>query len=113
MYTQSVYNSLERYPMAKASTKTSRPTRRESIVNLRMPTPVKDLIDTAAEALGKTRTAFIIESSRAHAENVLLDKRLFALGSAQSLSFMAALDEAPQPNAKLKRLFARKAVWDK
>ena len=99
--------------MAKASTKTSKLARRESIVNLRMPTPVKDLIDTAAEALGKTRTAFIIESSRAHAEDVLLEKRLFVLGSVQFQSFLAALDEAPQPNAKLKRLFARKAVWDK
>jgi len=99
--------------MAKASTKTIKPARRESIVNLRKPTPVKDLIDTAAEALGKTRTAFIIESSRAHAEDVLLDKRLFAVGTAQFQSFMTALDEAPQPTAKLKRLFARKAVWEK
>ena len=99
--------------MAKASLKAKKATRRESIVNLRMPTPVRDLIDDAAGLLGKTRTAFIIDSSRTLAIDVLLDRRLFALGANQYDAFLSALDEAPKPNEKLKRLFATRSSWEK
>jgi uncharacterized protein (DUF1778 family) len=87
--------------------------RRDAIVNLRMPGRVRDLIDDAAAAVGKTRTDFIIESCRREATDVLLDKRLFTLGAADYDAFVAALDKAPAPNAKLKRLMARKAPWEK
>ena len=55
------------------------PHRRDAVVNLRMSKGVRDLIDEAAAALGKTRTDFIIDSSRKQATDVLLDQRLFAL----------------------------------
>ena len=87
------------------------PVRREAMVNLRMPVSVRDLIDTAADALGKTRTAFIIESSRTQAIDVLLDQRLFTLGESQYGAFLKALDRPPSPNAKLKRLMAAGAPW--
>ncbi|HEY4985585.1 MAG TPA: DUF1778 domain-containing protein [Bradyrhizobium sp.] len=89
------------------------PARREAIVNLRMPISIREMIDNAAEILGKTRTAFIIESSRKHAIDVLLDQRLFTLAEDQYDSFVKALDEPPAPNEKLKRLMSSKAPWEK
>ena len=86
--------------------------RREAIINLRMPTAIRDLIDNAAEVLGKTRTAFIIESSRKHAIDVLLDQRLFTLTEEQFDAFVTALDEPPPSNEKLKRLMSSKSPWE-
>ncbi len=87
--------------------------RKEAIINLRMPTAIRDLIDNAADVLGKTRTAFIIESSRKHAIDVLLDQRLFTLSEHQYDAFLKALDEPPAPNEKLKRLMASKSPWER
>lgn len=87
--------------------------RKEAIINLRMPTAIRDLIDNAADVLGKTRTAFIIESSRKHAIDVLLDQRLFSLSENQYDAFVKALDEPPASNEKLKRLMTSKAPWEK
>ena len=86
--------------------------RRDAVVNLRMSTLVRDLIDNAAAVLGKTRTDFIVESSRNHAVDVLLDQRLFTLTTEQYSSFLSVLDQPPAPNQKLKRLFAGKSPWE-
>lgn len=86
--------------------------RRDSVINVRVPRPVRELIDSAAMALGKTRTDFIVESARRQAEDVLLDRRLFTLSDEQHAAFMHALEAAPAPNAKLKRLMASKAPWE-
>ncbi len=86
--------------------------RRDTVVNLRMPRPIRDLIDNAAAALGKTRTDFIIDSSRKQATDVLLDQRLFALDDGQYRAFLRALDQPPAPNAKLKQLMAGKSPWE-
>jgi len=87
-------------------------TRRDTTVNLRMPMRVRDLIDAAASALGKTRTEFVVESARQHAVDVLLDQRFFHLTGKQFASFLAVLDNPPEPNEKLKQLMKRKAQWE-
>jgi uncharacterized protein (DUF1778 family) len=89
------------------------PHRRDAVVNLRMSKGVRDLIDEAAAALGKTRTDFIIDSSRKQATDVLLDQRLFALDEKQYDAFLRALDAPPAPNEKLKRALCAKAPWDR
>jgi uncharacterized protein (DUF1778 family) len=73
----------------------------------------KELIDEAAEAVGKTRSEFMVESARTHAIDVLLDKRLFALGTEQYDAFLKALDAKPAPNEKLKKLMKSKAPWER
>ncbi|MGH6872194.1 MAG: DUF1778 domain-containing protein [Rhizomicrobium sp.] len=98
--------------MPRSSSRAPRP-RKEAVVNLRMPLAIRNLIDSAAGVLGKTRTAFIIESSRKHAADVLLDQRLFTLDGAQHGAFLKALDAPPPANAKLKRLMAGAAPWEK
>jgi uncharacterized protein (DUF1778 family) len=99
--------------MTAAAQKRKKPGRKDTVVNLRMPAFTRDAIDHAAEVLGKTRTAFIIESSHQQAIDVLLDKRLFNLGAAAYDAFRKALDAKPKPKAKLKALFAAKSPWER
>lgn len=86
--------------------------RRDSVVNVRMARQTRELIDEAAEAVGKTRSEFMVESARTHAIDVLLDKRLFSLGTEQYDAFLKALDAPPAPNEKLKRLLKNKSPWE-
>lgn len=87
--------------------------KKDAVVNLRMPISIRDLIDNAAELVGKTRTAFIIESSRKDAVDILLDQRLFRLSEKEFDAFSQALDEKPAANEKLKRLMMSAAPWEK
>ena len=87
--------------------------RRDATINLRLSEKVKTLIDTAAAALGKTRTEFVIDSARKHATDVLLDRRLFELEDEQWAAFTAALDNPPLPNERLRKLMARTPPWER
>ena len=87
--------------------------RRDTVINVRVSRAVRDLIDSAATVLGKTRTDFIVESARKQAVDVLLDQRLFTLSEAQHAAFLQALEAAPAPNDKLKRLMSSKAPWER
>lgn len=87
--------------------------RRDAVVNVRMSRQSKELIDEAAESIGKTRSEFMVDSARTHAIDVLLDKRLFTLGTEQYEAFLKALDTKPAPNEKLKKLLKSKSPWEK
>lgn len=87
-------------------------TRRDATINLRLSERVKNLIDAAAAAIGKTRTEFVIESAKQHAIDVLLDQRLFELLPAQWDAFSQALDNPPLPNEALKQMMARRPPWE-
>lgn len=86
--------------------------RKEAVINVRVAKHTRELIDSAAEAIGKSRSEFIIESARESAMNVLLDQRFFALDPKRFDAFVATLDRPPAPNKKLKALFAKKAPWE-
>ena len=86
--------------------------RRDAKFNVRLPEETRNLIDSAAEALGKTRTEFVVDSAKRHAMDVLLDQRLFSLDEDAHAAFLDALDNPPAPNAKLKALFREKSPWD-
>lgn len=89
------------------------PVRRGTTINLRVETETRDLIDAAAEAVGKNRTEFMVAAAREHAIDVLLDQRLFRLDAEAFDAFNAALDNPPAPNARLKALMRKKPLWDK
>jgi uncharacterized protein (DUF1778 family) len=82
-------------------------------INLRIEASTRQLIDDAAEILGKTRTEFMIESARRQAIDVLLDQRLFALDAQRYDAFMYALDNPPPPGPKLRSLLRRPPAWQK
>jgi uncharacterized protein (DUF1778 family) len=81
-------------------------------INLRIEANTRALIDEAAAMLGKTRTEFMIDTARRQAIDVLLDQRLFVRKTGAYDAFVQALDNPPAPGPKLKRLMARKPVWE-
>ena len=87
--------------------------RRGVTINLRAPTHLRDLIDRAAALIGQNRSEFMLESARRRAEDVLLDQKLFSLSEEQYSGFLKLLDNPPEPNDDLKKLFSTKAPWEK
>ena len=87
------------------------PAESKGTINLRIEAQTRRLIDDAAAVLGKSRTEFMIDSARAKAIDVLLDQRLFVLDDARFDEFVAALDNPPEPDPKLRALMRRTPPW--
>ena len=86
---------------------------RVETINLRATQQQKALIDRAAEALGRSRSDFMLESSCREAETVLLDRRYFTLSDDAFRRFTAMLDKPPVSNPKLQHLLQAEAPWDR
>ncbi len=84
-----------------------------SVINLRTPVPQRELIDRAARLQGKSRTDFMLEASREKAEQVLLDQTLFVVTAKQFKAYEALMNAPLAQNARLKRLLAKPAPWDR
>lgn len=97
--------------MAGPTTKSSR--RRAENINLRVSRVQKSLIDRAAQALGRNRSDFMLETACRAAESILLDRRYFALPEEDFKRFNAMLDKPPASNPRLARLLKTKPPWDK
>ena len=95
--------------MPAARTK-SRAQRGETI-NLRASQRQKLLIDRAAQALGRSRSDFMIDTACREAESILLDRRYFSLSEDEFKQFAAMLDCPPRDNPRLRRLLQTKAPW--
>lgn len=85
---------------------------RDININIRAKRRQRDLIDQAAELLGKTRSDFMLETACREAEDVLLDQRVFTLDAETFQKFQAMLDASPSENPKLRKLLATKAPWE-
>lgn len=83
----------------------------DATITMRIQVRTRDLIDSAAAVEGKTRTEFVLESARLHANDVLLNQRVFGLDPEQSAAFADVLDNPPKPNEALKTLMKRGAPW--
>jgi uncharacterized protein (DUF1778 family) len=82
------------------------------VINLRIPSEHKALIDLAASLAGKNRTAFIVENAVRSAEEMLLDRTQFRLSPEQWEKFNAALDEPVRSNPAFAKLLAVTAPWE-
>ncbi|MBY3165504.1 DUF1778 domain-containing protein [Rhizobium laguerreae] len=94
---------------------TSHPSKRPDAsvaLNMRIKPATRNLIDRAAEMLGKTRTDFMLEASERRAEEVLLDRTIFTVSAEVYAEYLARLDAPTQPNERLKRTMSTKAPWD-
>ena len=80
-------------------------------INLRVSRRQKTLIDSAAGALGRNRSDFMLDVVCREAESVLLDRCYFNLGEDEFQRFNAMLDNPPATNPKLARLLNRKPSW--
>ena len=81
-------------------------------INLRASHEQKALIDRAASYLGKSRTEFILDTTREAAERVLLDRRLYLLDDEEFAAFEAALAAPVEPSAALSRTMNTPPPWD-
>jgi uncharacterized protein (DUF1778 family) len=81
-------------------------------INLRVSRRQKTLIDSAADALGRNRSDFMLDIVCREAESVLLDRCYFVLGDEAFRQFTAMLDNPPMDNPKLARLLSRKPAWE-
>lgn len=81
-------------------------------LNMRIKPATRNLIDRAAELLGKTRTDFMLEASERRAEEVLLDRTIVTVSPEIYAEYLARLDAPAQLNERLKRTMSTKAPWD-
>ena len=86
---------------------------RDAAINLRALPEQRDLIDRAAQLLGKNRSDFMLEAACDKAQAVLLDQVYFNLDAERFQQFIDLLDAPPAPNPGLERLMALKAPWAK
>lgn len=86
--------------------------RHDTSVTMRMPQQTKELIENAASVVNKSFSAFVVESARQHAVDVLLDQRVFNLPTDAAEAFAQALDNPPAPTTKLRELMASKSPWE-
>lgn len=86
---------------------------RGETINLRASQKQKWLIDRAAQALGRSRSDFMLDTACREAESILLDRRYFFLPEDDFRKFVAMLDSPPKDNPKLRRLLQSKAPWDR
>jgi len=84
---------------------------RDAAINLRALAEQRDLIDHAAQLLGKNRSDFMLEAACDKAQSVVLDQVFFRLDDAKFRQFTALLDAPPAHNPGLDRLMAVKAPW--
>ena len=82
-------------------------------INIRAKARQRDLIDQAAEKLGRSRSDFMLEAACRKAEDILLDQAFFAVDAGAFAKFQALVDRPLPPTDRLRRLLKTKAPWDK
>ena len=86
-------------------------TKSRSLINLRVSSEDRRLIDRAATATGKNRSEFMLNAARFAAEEALLDKVLFRVNAKTHDGLMAYLDEPPSADAGLRKLMRTTPPW--
>ena len=85
---------------------------REAVINIRVKHRQRELIDRAAETLGRNRSEFMLDAACRAAEDVLLDQRLIQLSPEGWEQFNALLDAPARDIPALRSLLASKPVWE-
>ncbi len=88
-------------------------TRGSISINIRAKTSQRDLIDQAAEQLGRSRSDFMLDAACHKAEDVLLDQAFFTVDDSVFKKLQALLDQPLPATDRLRRLLKKKAPWDK
>ena len=85
---------------------------RDASINLRALPEQRDLIDHAANLLGKNRSDFMLEAACERAKAIVLDQVFFSLDETRFREFTALLDAPQSANPGFERLMAVKAPWN-
>lgn len=86
---------------------------RDAAINLRARPEQREIIDQAAQLLGKNRSDFMLEAACDRAQSVLLDQVFFRLDAAKFRQFVKLLDAPPVSNPGLERLMAVRPPWSR
>lgn len=81
-------------------------------VHFRMSDERLAFIDRAAAVRGVTRTEFVLRSSEAAAIETLNERPIIALDDETWDAFSAALDAPVEPDANVRKRFARRPAWE-
>lgn len=81
-------------------------------INIRAKLDQRDLIDLAAEKLGRSRSDFMLSVACREAKDILLDQAFFAVNIKIFEEFQSMVDRPLPPTDKLRRLLKTKAPWD-
>ncbi|ACA11923.1 DUF1778 domain-containing protein [Xylella fastidiosa] len=84
---------------------------RDASINLRAMPEQRDLIDQAANLLGKNRSDFMLEAACERAKAIILDQVFFNLDEERFRQFTVLLNAPQDTNPGLNRLMAIKAPW--
>ncbi len=85
---------------------------RNQVINIRVQEKQRDLIDSAASILGKTRSDFMLEVACQEAQNIICDNTFFALDDEKYQEFLAILDSPPKADEELRKFLTAKSPWD-
>ena len=80
-------------------------------ISIRAKAGQRDLIDQAADRLGRSRSDFMLEAACRQAEDVLLNQTYFALDAKGFSTFQDMLDNPPAPTDRLRRTLKAQAPW--
>ena len=78
-------------------------------LQLRIDPAAKQRLERAAEAAHQSVSAFVVQAAELHAEQVLADRLVIALGAPAAEVFAAALQRPAQVNDRLADALARPA----
>jgi uncharacterized protein (DUF1778 family) len=86
---------------------------RETVINIRAQGRQRDLIDRAAEVVGRNRSEFMLDAACRAAEDALLDQAVIQIGPEARERLEAMLDAPPDENPGLRALLARRPAWER
>lgn len=86
---------------------------RNEKVEVRLTASAKRTLQTAASALHRSVSEFVLESALARAEETLPDRQRFGLSKAQWEAFQRALNSPPRPSRRLSRLLKEPSVFER
>lgn len=86
--------------------------RRTEKLDLRISPEAKARLQTAASAMDRSLSDFVLESALARAEETLADRRVFGLDAARWKAFQKALDAPVRPLPRLKALLKKPGFFN-
>ena len=86
---------------------------RDEKVEVRLTRSAKRTLQTAASAMQRSVSEFVLESALARAEETLPDRQRFGLNKTQWAAFLKALDAPPRPSRRLARLLKEPSVFER
>ena len=86
--------------------------RRTEKLDLRISPEAKARLQTAATAMDRSVSDFVLESALSRAEETLADRHVFGLDAAHWKAFQKALDAPVRPLPRLKALLKKRGFFD-